>query len=55
VTISMPASDLLPDDVRYRLAYPSCEFFVVVWLTVFPESKKRDQGIGSGQASDVRR
>ena len=47
--------DLLPHHVRYRLAHQPCELFAVVGLTVFPQSKERDQGVGSGQAAHVGR
>src|SRR5215475_1710454 len=47
--------DLLPYDVRYCLAHLLYKFLAIVGLTVFPQSKKRDQGISSSQATDVGR
>ena len=47
--------DLLPHHIRYRLAHEPCELFAVVGLTVFPQSKERDQGVGSGQAAHMGR
>src|SRR5262245_11856020 len=45
--------DLPPHHVRYRLAHQACELFAVVGLTLFPESKERDQGVGAGQATHM--
>ena len=47
--------DLLPHHVRDRLTHLPRKLFAVVGLTLFLESKKRQQGVGAGQASHVGR
>src|SRR5262249_20952560 len=47
--------DLLPHDVRYRLAHLLCEFLAIVGLTVFPQPKQWSKGIGTGQAAHMGR